>query len=233
MRSRSEMKEWEIKQSFSVLSSLLECHKNPQEVVIWCHTSPCWGRDCSCPGNIPLAAGWAELGLLPVRGLCCDCAFVWITGSVLPLAWLLGRTHVQILGSSVSLSRAGLECWRSWQLHGCAGTPTMVGTARQGSAGRLRKTESPCHVSGNTHTLHWSEEGTLFSHIYSNPILMKSGEQNGLRKHVFALLNLAHNHHSYLDGQRMLPRSNITSSASKYWLIYNTQCDCVHLLLEH
>lgn len=184
MRSRSEMKEQIKHSSFPFLPSLLECHKSPQEVVVWCHTSPHWGWDCSCPGNIPLAAGWADLGLLLLRGLCCGCAFVWITGSVLPLAWLLGRTHVQILGSSILLSRAGLECWRSWQLHGRAGTPTVVGTARQSSTGCLRKTESPCHASGNTHTLHWSEEGTLFSHIFSNPILMKSGEQNSLRKRV-------------------------------------------------
>lgn len=43
---------------FPFLPSLLECHRDPQKVIAWCHTSPYRGWDCSCPGNIPLAAGW-------------------------------------------------------------------------------------------------------------------------------------------------------------------------------
>lgn len=126
---------------FPFLLSFLECHEKPQKVVVRCHASPYRDWDCSCPGNIPLAAGWAVLGLLPVRGLCCDCAFVWIVGSVLPFAWLLGWAHVQILGISLPLSRAVQECWRSWQLHRCAGIPTVVWTASQGSA---CEKQNPC-----------------------------------------------------------------------------------------
>lgn len=137
MRRRSEMKERKIKPSFPFLSPFLECHNSPQEAVVRCHTSPHCGWDWSCPGNIPLAAGWAKLGLLPVRCLCCDCAFIWITGSALRLAWLLGRTHVQTLGSLMSLSRAGLEGWISWKIHGRAGTSTVVGTARLGACKKL------------------------------------------------------------------------------------------------
>lgn len=233
MRNRSEMKEWKSQHSsFPFLHSLLEHPKSWWEVMLWCPTSPRRGWDSGCAGNAFLLAEWAELAVLPVRGLCCDGAFIWITGSGLPLAWLLGRTLVQILGCSLPLSGAGLECWRSWQLHGGAGTPTMVGTARQGSAGCWWKTECPCRVSGNTRTLRRSGEGTLFSHIFGNPILKQCGEQNSLRKHVFALLNRAHNHHSYLDGQRTLPRWNIISSASKYWPIFNTQCVRMCLLLQ-
>lgn len=143
-----------------------------------------WSWVCCCPGNIPLAAGWAVLGLLPVRGLCCDCALVWIMGSVLSCAWLLGRAHVQRLDISLPLSRAVQKCWRSWQLYRYAGIPTVVCTASQGSAEHLWTTESPCQVSGNTHILHWSEQVTPSSCIFSEPILVKSGEQNILMRHV-------------------------------------------------
>lgn len=108
---------------FPFLPALLKCHKDPQKVVAWCHTSLYRRWDCSCPGNIPLATGWEVLGFLPVRSLCCDCAFIWIMGSVLPYVWLLSRAHVQTLGISQPISRALQECWRSWQLHRCAGIP--------------------------------------------------------------------------------------------------------------
>lgn len=153
---RREGKKWEMDLRgkneksfffFPFLPSLLEYHKDPQKMVLRCHTSPYRGWDCSCPGNIPLAAGWGVLGLLPVRSLCCDCAFVWITDSVLSYVWLLGRALVEILGISLTLSRAVQECWRSWQLHRCAGIPTRVWTASQGSAGHFWKTESLCQYS--------------------------------------------------------------------------------------
>lgn len=181
MRNGCEMKEWNC--VFAFLPSLLECCHDPQKVE-------------SCVTLHPMEAGFAaalETSLLLQGEQCWACcqwevfaviAFVWIMGSVLPYAWLLGRAHVQILGITLPLSRAVQECRRSWQLYRCAGIPTVVWTASQGSAGHLWKAECPCQVSGNTHILHWSEQVTTSSHIFSKPILAKSGEQNSVMRCV-------------------------------------------------
>lgn len=122
--------------SFLAFSS--ECHKSPRKVVVP-HFTPLmqlpWEHPSCCRVSRAELAASERLLLW----LC-----IWVTDSVFPLAWLLDRTQ-QILGRSTSHSRAGLECWRGWKLHGHAGTPTLVGTAKQGSAGCLQTTVSvPC-----------------------------------------------------------------------------------------